>query len=321
MEGGNYKALKDEDIQKIHRAVLEVLEKIGLADAIPTCIEACTAAGADYNDKGRLTFSARAGRGHHRQGGAAVRALRPGAAARHGALGQEGLFRHRRRRRAYRRSHDRRVPRSRCLQDLYDIARIVDVMEHIHFFQRAVVPRDMPDPRGDGHQHLLCQRHRAPPSMSAPAGCSRSISKPPSRCCMRSPAARRSGGARPFVSQSNCFVVPPLKFAADACRCLETGGARRHARAAALGGPGRARRRRRRWRARSCRRWRKCWPASLYVNALKPGASGDLRHSGPSSPTCAPAPCRAAARSRRCCRPAAGRWRISTTSPAAPPRA
>ena len=26
---------------------------------------------------------------------------------------------------------------------------------------------------------------------------------------------------RPFVSQSNCFVVPPLKFAADACRCLE----------------------------------------------------------------------------------------------------
>jgi trimethylamine---corrinoid protein Co-methyltransferase len=26
---------------------------------------------------------------------------------------------------------------------------------------------------------------------------------------------------RPFVSQSNCFVVPPLKFAEDACRCLE----------------------------------------------------------------------------------------------------
>jgi trimethylamine--corrinoid protein Co-methyltransferase len=27
--------------------------------------------------------------------------------------------------------------------------------------------------------------------------------------------------ARPFISQSNCFVVPPLKFAEDACRCLE----------------------------------------------------------------------------------------------------
>ncbi len=111
MEGGNYKALKDEDIQKIHHAVLDVLANIGLADAIPTCIEACTAAGAEYNDKGRLTFLALAGRGHHRQGGAAVRALWPGAAPRHGALGQEGLFRHRRCGRAYRRSHDRRVSR------------------------------------------------------------------------------------------------------------------------------------------------------------------------------------------------------------------
>jgi trimethylamine--corrinoid protein Co-methyltransferase len=29
--------------------------------------------------------------------------------------------------------------------------------------------------------------------------------------------------ARPFVSMSACFVVPPLKFAEDACRCLEVG--------------------------------------------------------------------------------------------------
>src|SRR3546814_5802178 len=27
--------------------------------------------------------------------------------------------------------------------------------------------------------------------------------------------------ARPFVSNSNCFVVPPLKFAEDACKVLE----------------------------------------------------------------------------------------------------
>ena len=33
--------------------------------------------------------------------------------------------------------------------------------------------------------------------------------------------ARRALPARPFVSQSNCFVVPPMKFATDACRCLE----------------------------------------------------------------------------------------------------
>lgn len=28
--------------------------------------------------------------------------------------------------------------------------------------------------------------------------------------------------ARPFVFQSNCFVVPPLRFAPEACLCLET---------------------------------------------------------------------------------------------------
>ena len=28
---------------------------------------------------------------------------------------------------------------------------------------------------------------------------------------------------RPFVSMSSCFVVPPLRFAEDACRCLEVG--------------------------------------------------------------------------------------------------
>ena len=42
----------------------------------------------------------------------------------------------------------------------------------------------------------------------------------PDAAC-RSPVARTTWRARPFVSQSNCFVVPPLKFAVDACHCLE----------------------------------------------------------------------------------------------------
>ena len=48
--------------------------------------------------------------------------------------------------------------RESTTKDLYDIARIVDEMEHIHFFQRAVVlPRPARSVR-DGLQHLLCQR-------------------------------------------------------------------------------------------------------------------------------------------------------------------
>jgi trimethylamine--corrinoid protein Co-methyltransferase len=37
--------------------------------------------------------------------------------------------------------------RESLLTDLYDIGRLVDQLEHIHFFQRSVVPRDMEDPR------------------------------------------------------------------------------------------------------------------------------------------------------------------------------
>ena len=56
LEGGRYKPLTDADIQKIHHAALDVLENIGMADAIPSGIEVMTAAGARLNSNGRLTF-------------------------------------------------------------------------------------------------------------------------------------------------------------------------------------------------------------------------------------------------------------------------
>src|ERR1043165_5203469 len=56
MEGGRYKPLSDGDILKIHNTALDILEQIGLADAIPTGIEYMTKAGAKLTDKGRLVF-------------------------------------------------------------------------------------------------------------------------------------------------------------------------------------------------------------------------------------------------------------------------
>ena len=38
MESGRYKPLTDAEVLKIHNAALDVLENIGLADAIPTCL-------------------------------------------------------------------------------------------------------------------------------------------------------------------------------------------------------------------------------------------------------------------------------------------
>ncbi|MFZ9483312.1 MAG: trimethylamine methyltransferase family protein, partial [Ilumatobacteraceae bacterium] len=145
MEGGRYKVLTDAEVLRIHTAALDVLENIGLADAIPSCIELLTAKGAWLDDLGRLRFPraliedtlAIAGRHfplhaqdpkydmepwgrkvYYGTAGAAVTIVDP-------VTGE------------YRES---------TAQDCFDIARLVDTMDNIHFYQRSVVPRDLPDP-------------------------------------------------------------------------------------------------------------------------------------------------------------------------------
>src|SRR5215470_19745295 len=56
LEGGRYVPLKEADLVRIHRAALTVLEEIGLADAIPSCIEVLTKKGCRVSEHGRLLF-------------------------------------------------------------------------------------------------------------------------------------------------------------------------------------------------------------------------------------------------------------------------
>ncbi len=219
MESGRYRPLAENDVEKIHRAALDVLEQVGFADAIPSGMEVMTAAGAKLNANGRLTFPralvedtiAKAARHFVLHGqdprndlepwgkrvyfgtaGAAVHIVDPVTAE-------------------YRES---------TVKDLYDIARVVDALDHIHFFQRAIVCRDLPDPfemdfntcyaSVSGTTKHVGTSWVAPEQLEASLQMLHMIAGGEDRW-------RR----RPFVSQSNCFVVPPLKFAADACRCLE----------------------------------------------------------------------------------------------------
>lgn len=219
MESGRFKVLNDDDIVRIHHAVLEVLETIGLADAIPTCVDAVTAKGGFLNDAGRLCiprtlveetlavaarhFVLHAQDPEHDMepwdkkvyfgtAGAAVHMVDP-------ITGK------------YRESTTR---------DLYDIARVVDRMDHIHFFQRSVVCRDLPDPFemdiNTCYAAVRGTRKHVGSSWVQPEHVAASLDM----------LHLIAGGedkwrARPFVSMSNCFVVPPMKFAEDACRSLE----------------------------------------------------------------------------------------------------
>ncbi len=221
MSGGDYKPLTDAEVKRIHEAALDVLENIGLSEAIPTCVELVTAAGGTLTDQGRLLFPralvedvlARCGRHFVLHGQDPKHDLEPwdkkvyfgtAGAAVHMVDNLTGEY------------------RESTLADLYDIARLVDALEHIHFFQRSIVARDMEDPRDlDLNTCYACisgTTKHVGTSFVLPEHVEEAIAM-----LHLVAGGEAKWRARPFVSMSNCFVVPPLKFAEDACRCLEAG--------------------------------------------------------------------------------------------------
>lgn len=219
MESGRYKVLSDADMQKIHNAALEILETVGLADAIPSCVEAVTARGGYVNEHGRLSIPralvedmlAKAGRRFVLHGQDPKHDMEPwGRKVYFGTAGAAvhmidpitGKY------------------RDSTTRDLYDIARVVDCMDHIHYFQRSIVCRDLPDP----YEMDLNTCYAAVSGTTKHVGSSWVLPEHVDASLQMLHAI--AGGEdkwrqRPFVSMSNCFVVPPMKFAEDACRCLE----------------------------------------------------------------------------------------------------
>lgn len=220
MTGGRYKPLLEADVVKIHRAALDVLEQIGLADAPPSGIEYMTRAGAQLTPQGRLLFPrslvedtlARAGRHFVLHGQDPKHDLEPwgsrvyfgtAGAAVHIVNAKTGEY------------------RDSTTQDLYNIARVVDTLDHLHFYQRSVVCRDLVEPlEMDVNTAYACvsgTTKHVGTSWVRPEHLEASL-----EMLHLIAGGEEQWRARPFVSQSNCFVVPPLKFAYDACLCLET---------------------------------------------------------------------------------------------------
>ena len=145
MNGGRYQPLSDADVLKIHHAALEALEHIGFADAPQSGIDAMVKAGAKLTDTGRLLFPralledtiANAARNFPLYAQDPKYDMEPwgkkvyfgtAGAAVHMVDAKTGVY------------------RESTTRDLYDIARVVDTLEHLHFYQRSVVCRDLPNP-------------------------------------------------------------------------------------------------------------------------------------------------------------------------------
>ncbi|HSF64632.1 MAG TPA: trimethylamine methyltransferase family protein [Paracoccaceae bacterium] len=219
MPGGQYKPLTDAGVAQIHAAALDALEQIGLANAPASGVEILTGAGAVLGDDGRIRFpralvedmlavAARDITLHARDPkydlhltGTNVHFGTAGAAVHVVDL-------------------ERNEYRDSTAQDLYDAARITQNLDNVHFFQRAMVCRDVVDNfEMDVNTLYAClsgTTKHVGTSFSDPshvAGCFELLHMVA--------GGEEAWRARPFVSNSNCFVVPPMKFAEESCITME----------------------------------------------------------------------------------------------------
>lgn len=219
MSGGQYRPLTDAGMSQIHAAALDALEQIGLSQAPPSGVELLTGAGAIQGDDGRIRFPralvedmlAVAARGitlhardpkhdlhlsgskvHFGTAGAAVHIVDPISLD-------------------YRES---------TAQDLYDAARLVDNLDNIHFYQRTMVCRDIKDNRemdiNTLYGSLAGTRKHVGTSFSDPSHVADCFD-----ILYTVAGGEDKWRERPFVSNSNCFVVPPMKFAEESCIVME----------------------------------------------------------------------------------------------------
>jgi len=219
MLGGSYSPLSPDGERKIHNAALDALEFIGLADAPQSGIDYMVNAGVVLGDDGRLRFprslvedalaaanknvilhgrdhkhdlDLSGNRVHFGTAGAAVHIV--------DVLNNE-----------YRDSK---------VQDLFNAACIVNELDNIHFLQRPMVCRDIVDNREMDYNTIYAccagTTKHVGTSFTEPSFVPDAIEM--LHTIAGSEAAWRE---RPFVSNSNCFVVPPMKFATESCQVME----------------------------------------------------------------------------------------------------
>lgn len=219
LPGGRYKPLTDAEVNRIHLAALDALEQIGLSQAPPSGVEAMTRAGAELGGDGRLRFPralvedmlAKAARNITLYGRDPKYDLHLNGTNVH--FGTAGAAVHMV-------DLETNTYRDSTAQDLYDAARITHALDNVHFFQRAMVARDIPDNLeldlntiyaccAGTTKHIgtnFSEPHHVAPCMEL---------------IHRIAGDEATYRARPFISNTNCFVVPPMKFAEESCIAME----------------------------------------------------------------------------------------------------
>lgn len=217
LEGGRYRPLSDADVLRIHEAALSVLARTGVEIMDSECRDILEEAGARvdkaanrvffprelientmklanrhpvfYSQNGQHDLHLSGTRVHLGTGGAAVKVL--------------DLKGH---------------VRESYLHDIFDIARLVEALDNIHFFIRPVVARDISNEDIDINTFYAAL---AGTNKHVMGGCyfPRKVAE------IRKLVDLIAGGdeqflARPFMSLNLCALVSPLKFAPETVETL-----------------------------------------------------------------------------------------------------
>ncbi|MCG6911834.1 MAG: trimethylamine methyltransferase family protein [Deltaproteobacteria bacterium] len=221
LRGGIYKPLSPEGIDTIHDASLTILEKTGVTfeTGLEETVKMLAKAGAGVDRENyrirfprqlieeqvakapsRVILYARDGNNdldltgdnvHLGTGGAAVKIL----------------------------DLETGRPRSSTLKDLYEIGRLVDRLDHIHFFLRPCIPTDIPETEYDVNMFYACLKATGKHVMSGvndEAGLKRVIDM----------AALLAGSEdrlreKPFISVITSFSISPLKLCTQSTRIMQ----------------------------------------------------------------------------------------------------
>jgi len=219
LSGGTYRPLSVPDIERIHRTALDVLAEIGVADPIPEILHYALPRGCTVGSDGRLRFPRDlveeligvASRGYVRY------AVDP-------ALDQEVSGE-----RVYFSTageavsildYDTQSFRPSRLADLYDAARLVDRLAHVHGFGQPFVATEY---SGDVFVHDMNIAYVALAGQRKPFSLSiATVDHIESLIALFDLVAGREGAflERPFCSIGGCPIVSPLRFGKDNAEVL-----------------------------------------------------------------------------------------------------
>jgi len=217
MSGGRLKPLTEAQLETVFQSALGLLEDLGMGQATPEFIDVVTAAGGWVDDRTRLRFPRSlvestietACKEFTLHGFDSDSGIEIGGNRVHFATAGAAVL----------------VPdelggfRPSTTEDLYNFARLADVLDHIHLFVRTVVTRELPDARAvDINTAFAAMLGTSKPigtSLFAPEHVHDVVA-------MFDMALGGEGefAKRPFCQANNTFVVPPMKFAEDSALAM-----------------------------------------------------------------------------------------------------